>query len=48
LAGTTRSVVVTITDRFYYSCRVLDLSFAAARSLGIVRRGVAQVQLTPV
>ncbi|HYZ23729.1 MAG TPA: septal ring lytic transglycosylase RlpA family protein [Rhodopila sp.] len=48
LAGTGRSVIVTITDRFYSSRRVLDLSFAAARSLGILRRGVAQVQLTPV
>ncbi len=47
LAGTDRSVVVTITDRIYSSRRVLDLSVAAARELGIIRRGVAKVTLTP-
>jgi rare lipoprotein A len=48
LAGTDRSVVVTITDRIYSSRRVLDLSVAAARELGIIRRGVAEVTLNPV
>ena len=47
LLGSSRSVVVTITDRFHSSRRVLDLSLAAARSLGIIQQGVAQVRLTP-
>jgi rare lipoprotein A len=48
LAGTDRSVIVTITDRLYSSRRVVDLSVGAARQLGIVQRGVAQVSLLPV
>lgn len=48
LAGTDRSVIVTITDRLYSSRRVVDLSVAAARQLGIIRRGVAEVSLHPV
>jgi rare lipoprotein A len=48
LAGTGRSVIVTITDRLYSSRRVVDLSVGAARQLGIVQRGVAQVSLLPV
>jgi rare lipoprotein A len=48
LAGTGRSVVVTITDRIYSSRRIVDLSVAAARELGMIRRGVAEVVLTPV
>ena len=47
LAGTNRSVVVEITDRLYSARRVLDLSLAAARALGMVRQGVASVSLTP-
>jgi hypothetical protein len=47
LAGTGRSVVVTITDRLYSDRRVIDLSLAAARSLGIVAQGVAKVSLAP-
>lgn len=47
LAGTDRSVVVTVTDRLNAPRRVLDLSLAAARELGIVKRGVAQVTLRP-
>jgi rare lipoprotein A (peptidoglycan hydrolase) len=47
LAGTDRSVIVTITDRLYSSHRVVDLSVAAARQLGIISRGVAQVSLHP-
>jgi rare lipoprotein A len=48
LAGTGRSVIVTITDRLYSSRRIVDLSVAAARELGMIRRGVAEVVLTPV
>lgn len=45
---TGRSVVVTVTDRIYSDRRVLDLSRSAAEQLGIIRRGVAKVSLTPV
>jgi rare lipoprotein A len=48
LAGTGRTVIVTITDRLYSSRRIVDLSLAAARQLGMVRRGVATVTLLPV
>jgi rare lipoprotein A len=48
LAGTSRSVIVTITDRIYSSRRVVDLSVAAARELGMIRRGIAEVKLSPV
>jgi rare lipoprotein A len=48
LAGTGRTVIVTITDRLYSSRRVVDLSLAAARQLGMIRRGVATVTLLPV
>jgi rare lipoprotein A (peptidoglycan hydrolase) len=42
---TNKSVVVRITDRGpWVRGRVLDLSLAAARSLGITKRGVAQVR----
>ena len=47
LGRTGRSVVVTITDRIYSASRVLDLSLAAARQLGMVQRGIAQVSLAP-
>jgi rare lipoprotein A len=47
LADTGRTVVVTITDRMYSRRRVLDLSVAAARHLGIVGRGLAEVTLAP-
>jgi rare lipoprotein A len=41
-----RSVVVEITDRGpFYPGRDIDLSYAAARELGIVQRGVAQVRV---
>jgi rare lipoprotein A len=41
-----RSVVVQITDRGpFLPGRDIDLSYAAARQLGIVRRGVAAVRL---
>jgi rare lipoprotein A len=43
---TGRSVVVQITDRGpFYPGRGIDLSYAAARQLGIVQRGVARVQI---
>ncbi len=48
LAGTARTVTVTITDRIYSSRRILDLSVAAARQLGMINRGIAQVSLVPV
>lgn len=48
LASTGRSVVVTITDRLYFSHRVVDLSVAAARQLGMINTGVAKVKLAPV
>lgn len=48
LPGTTRSVIVTITDRLHARHRVVDLSLAAARMLGMVARGVAEVRLEPV
>ena len=42
-----RSVVVTINDRGPYAGgRVIDLSAAAARSLNMIRSGVAPVQVT--
>lgn len=47
LAGTTRSVTVTITDRLYASHRIVDLSVAAARELGMIDRGLAKVTLLP-
>ena len=41
-----RSVVVQITDRGpFMPGRGIDLSYAAARKLGIVRRGVARVRI---
>jgi rare lipoprotein A len=48
LAGTSRTVIVTITDRLYSGSRVVDLSVAAARQLGIINRGIATVTLLPV
>ncbi|MGD0103930.1 MAG: septal ring lytic transglycosylase RlpA family protein [Rhodopila sp.] len=47
LASSDRSVIVTITDRIYSKRRILDLSVAAARELGMIHRGVAQVTLAP-
>lgn len=41
-----RSVVVRITDRgLLYDGRVLDVSYAAARELGMMARGVAPVRI---
>jgi rare lipoprotein A len=47
LQATGRSVVVTVTDRLYSARRVIDLSMAAARLLGMVRQGVGTVSLSP-
>jgi rare lipoprotein A len=44
-----RSVLVTINDRGPYAPpRELDLSYGAARALGMVRRGVARVRIEVV
>ena len=45
LEGTARSVVVTITDRLGAVDRVIDLSTAAARKIGILAQGTARVIL---
>jgi rare lipoprotein A len=43
---TGRSVVVTVTDRGPFARgRVVDLSLAAARQLGMVERGLAKVRV---
>ncbi len=47
LAETGRSVIVVITDRLPSRRRIVDLSVAAARELGIIRQGVALVTLSP-
>jgi rare lipoprotein A len=44
-----RSVVVTVTDRGpAVEARVVDLSLAAARALGMLERGVARVRIERV
>ena len=41
-----RSIVVTVNDRGPYAKgRIIDLSLAAARKLGIMKRGVAKVRV---
>ncbi len=47
LAETGRSVIVTITDRLFSRRRIIDLSVAAARELGMIRQGIAEVRLSP-
>jgi rare lipoprotein A len=43
---TGRSVVVTINDRGpFIAGRIIDLSYASARALGIVQKGVAPVRI---
>jgi rare lipoprotein A len=44
---TGREVVVTITDRMGSARRVIDLSQRAAKLLGIIRQGTAEVTLQP-
>lgn len=49
LVGSGKEVVVQINDRGpFHSGRVLDVSYAAARQLGIVGRGSALVDITPL
>jgi rare lipoprotein A len=44
-----KSVVVTVTDRGPFARnRVIDLSWAAARELGMIDRGVARVRIEKV
>lgn len=44
-----RTVVVTVTDRGPFKRgRVVDLSVAAARKLGMIERGVARVRVEPI
>ena len=47
LKATGKSVVVTITDRLRARHCIVDLSLAAARELGLLRRGVGEVTLQP-
>lgn len=44
---TGKSVVVTINDRLPSSRRIVDLSVGAARTLGLIRQGIARVSLSP-
>ncbi len=44
---TGRTVIVTITDRLYSNRRIVDLSLAAARRLGMISSGIAKVTLIP-
>jgi rare lipoprotein A len=48
MGETGRSVIVTITDRLYSTRRIVDLSLAAARELGMIRSGIAEVTLDPL
>lgn len=48
LDDTSRSVVVRVDDCMPHGRRILDLSEGAARELGMVGLGVAQVSVTPV
>ncbi len=44
-----RSVLVTITDRGpFHRRREIDLSFGAARAIGMVQRGLARVLIEPL
>ena len=46
--ATGRSVIVTINDRPGTRSRVIDLSYEAAKELGLLQRGVALVTLSPL
>jgi len=49
LLETGRSVMVTVTDRGPFAAgRVVDLSWAAAKALGLMERGLARVRVEPV
>jgi rare lipoprotein A len=41
------SIVVTITDRLPTKKHIIDLSYGAAQKLGMVRSGIADVDLEP-
>jgi rare lipoprotein A len=41
-----RSVIVVVNDRLPSKTRVLDLSLGAARQLGMIRQGIAKVEIT--
>jgi rare lipoprotein A len=44
-----RSVIVRINDRGpYHGNRVMDLSYAAAKELGIQQKGTGSVKITPL
>jgi rare lipoprotein A (peptidoglycan hydrolase) len=45
LEDTGRQVVVVVTDRLRSARSVIDLSFGAARELGMLQRGMARVTL---
>ncbi len=45
---TKSSVIVTSNDRGPYVHRLIDLSYAAAKEIGLVQAGVAKVAITPV
>lgn len=45
--STGESVIVTVTDRMRAKHRVIDLSAAAARLLGMIQPGLMQVTLSP-
>jgi len=46
---TGKSVVVKVTDRGPFTeGRIVDLSWAAARKLGMIERGLARVRIEPV
>ena len=47
LHNSSRSVIVTITDRPGTHSRIIDLSRGAASALGMLDRGVAMVTLSP-
>lgn len=43
-----KSVIVKVTDRGPFTARfIIDLSYAAAKQLDIIRKGVALVEITP-
>jgi len=46
---TQKSIVVTIVDRGPFTKhRVLDLNYKAAKALGLIKRGVAKVEIVAV
>lgn len=48
LKSTGRSVIVTINDRPGTRKRIIDLSYEAAKELGLLGSGIALVMLTPL